>query len=222
METKIIQIKDDCGEGLIKDSFSKKKTKKRNPAQGYVKIYDVKDGGKKKLLGKHNHILYNGREWLAQRLINANNPSVPTDHNDFINWIGLGKGGTNGIDWLTAIDPTDTDIGLSSEVPIHATDTACADFRSSWYYKHHFDSIVYEQDPPNGNKYLIMKITITIGTDDANDTTTNNHYLNEAVLFVSDSSISHNGNFYPFSRITFPTIVKDTSREIIFEWYIYV
>jgi hypothetical protein len=163
-----------------------------------------------------------GREWLVQRLVNEDNASVSSSYDDWINWFGLGNGGTDGIDYLTAISPTDSDLGLSSEVPIHASDVACADYRSSWYWKHPIDSISYQQDGANNNKYLIKKITITIGTDDANDTTTDNNYLNEAALFCSDSASSHNGAQHVFSRVTFPTIVKDTFRELIFEWYIYV
>ena len=179
---KQIKIHDNYGKNCIADSV-RKFNGSRKP-EGFVEIYDINEDGIKKLLGKHNLVVYQGREWLAQRAFDTNNSgaTVPNTKDLFISWFGLGSGGT-GVDPLDPTDPTNTDVDLDTEVSIHATDTACTDYRSGAYWKHPFASVTYSDDAANDNKDLIAVVQINIGTDDANG---NN--LSEAGLFFSDSA----------------------------------
>ena len=68
-----------------------------------------------------------------------------------------------------------------------------------------------------------MRFTTTIGIDDAND-----ERLSEAGLFTSESNaggwggVGDSKTFTLFARVTFPTIIKDATRRLIFVWYLYV
>ncbi len=219
MEETIVQINDKYGDECLKDSVVQESPDARKP-QGYVEIYEVDDNNEKQLIGKNNLVVYQAREWIAERILNTNNASTSTTPAMWINWLGVGSGGAPVGDPLNPNTPVSTNTDLDTALPIHATDTNCADFDGSDYYKHPFDSIEYQQDASNNNEYLIAKITTTIGTDDANDSGSQN--LNEAGLFVSDSDAGGaSGPFYLFSRVTFPTIVKDITRQLMFIWYIY-
>jgi hypothetical protein len=219
MEKILVKVQDNIRDSIKDDFTMGNKSEVRKP-EGYVEIYDVDSNGNKKLLGKHNLVVYLGREWIAQRLSTTDNASVSSDPTDYISWLGIGVGGT-GVDPLIPTSPVDADLDLDTEVPIHATDPTCADFRLGAYYKHPFDQITFEQDPSNGNSYVIIKIQTTLGTDDANNSSPNNN-ISEAGLFVSQSNVSHNGSQYLFSRVTFPTIIKDATRQIMFIWYLYL
>ena len=64
------------------------------------------------------------------------------------------------------------------------------------------------------------KISTTIGEDDAVDNPY--HLINEAGLYVASSGAgAHAGDFYLFAKITFPSITKTDTRELIIEWTIY-
>ncbi len=220
MKRQVIKVKENYRD-TIRDHCDNNEERIPGRPEGYVEIYDVDpDSGERQLVGKHNLVVYLGREWLLNRMTETDNASISPTYTDYISWLGVGIGGT-GVDPLVPTAPTDSDTNLDTEVPIHATDTACADYRTGNYYKHPFDTILFEQDPANGNSYIIIKIITTLGTDDANNASPNNN-LSEAGLFVSQSNVSHNGDQYLFSRVTFPTIIKDTSRQIVFIWYIYL
>jgi hypothetical protein len=132
----------------------------------------------------------------------------------------LGTGGVDQSDPFTPISPTNQNTNLITPIMINSTDTNCGDHRDSpvaGFYKHPFDSIEFEQDEMNDNKYLVTKITVTIDSYDAND-----HLLSEAGLFVSTTSAaSHTGPFYLYARVTFPAQYKDSNRSLLFVWYIY-
>lgn len=216
MSTTEVVVKDKYGDKCLKDSMCPV-SGCRKP-EGYVEIYEVdKKTGKRKLVGKQNLVVYIGREYVASRIVNQENDNITPDEDEFLGWFGVGTGGAPLGDPLNPNAPISTDTSLSTEVSIHDTDTDCGDFRSGAYYKHPFDSIEFEQDTDNNSQWLIVKITMTLGDDDANG---NN--LNEAAIYTADSNAGeHTGPFNMFSLITYPTLVKDATRQIIFIWYLY-
>lgn len=215
--THLVKIKDYYGDCIGDSCISPPIKERKGGVQGFVEIFEIDENGNKKLVGKNNLVLYQGREWIAERIFNAENGNTSTTRNMYISWLGLGTGGCPIGDPLTPDAPISTDTNLDVEVPINATDTNCADFRGGNYYKHPLDAVTFEQDPSNGNKYLIANCAITISNLDANG-----YNLNEAGLFLSSSNVGgHTGPFYLFARITFPTIVKDSTRQLMFIWYVY-
>jgi len=219
MEEIKVVVNDKYAEHCIRDAVMNRPTGDRKP-EGYVEIYEIKEGEDKKLIGKSNLVVYQGREWIAERIFNTNNTNTPTSEAEFISWLGLGSGGAPVGDPLNPTAPSSLNTDLDTEVPINTTGATLGDLRSGSYYKHPFDSIEYQQDASNSNKWLIVKVTTTIGTNNANGSGSQN--LNEAGLFTAASAAGgYSGNFFMFSRVTFPTIVKDTSRQLMFMWYIY-
>jgi hypothetical protein len=215
-ETIVVNIDDNYGDSCIQDSVNSVGTKARKP-EGFVEIYSVDENGDKKLVGKHNLVLYVGREWIASRICNLDNSNIAADPDEFISWLGLGNGGTPIGDPLNPNTPVNTTGGLSNEIPVHTSDVSCADFRGGSYYKHPLDSIIFQQDALNDDSWLILKVTTTISSDHAN-----NENLSEAALYTSNSLTGgHGGPFNIFSIVTFPTIVKDDSRQLVFYWYLY-
>jgi len=114
---------------------------------------------------------------------------------------------------------------LANRIMINATDASSADYHvissgyaDKGYYKHPFDNIIFERDLLNDSKWLVVKVTTTIGTDDANG-----FQLSEAGLFSSESRVGgYSGQFSLFARVTFPSMVKTTDRRLIFVWYLYL
>ncbi len=218
METISIKSTDHYGDNCLKDSVVGVKPLDRLSPKGYVEIFEKDENGNQKLVGKSNLVLYVGREWIAERLVNINNPNTTLTKDMFLSWLGVGIGGALISDPLNPISPNSNDTNLTTETNFNATGTTYADFRGGFYYKHPFDSITFDQDTANNNKYLIINITTTIGTDDCNGAN-----INEAGLFLSESvAPAYDGPFSIFSKITFPTIVKSDTRQLIFVWYIYV
>lgn len=224
IETIEIKSVENYGDSLG-DSFNGKSSGDRIKPKGYVEVYEEGKDGKKQLVGRHNLVLYLGREWLAQRIVDKNNTNVTPTNDEYINWFGLGDGGVITGDPFTPSPPVITDTDLSSRVMINATDSSAADYHTvasgypeEGYYKIPFDSIEFEQDSNNDDNWLVIKITITVGVDDANG-----KQLSEAGLFTAASNAGgYSGNFNIFSRVTFPSIVKTSDRRIIFNWYLYV
>ena len=215
-ETLVVNIDDNYGSSCIQDSVNGVDNKARKP-EGYVEIFSIDKDGKKQKVGKSNLVLFTGREWIASRICNIKNPGIDQDETEYINWFGLGNGGTPAGDPLNPNVPVNTDTDLSSEIPLHATDTSCADERSGQFYKHPFDSIEFQQDALNDDSWLILKVTTTISVDHANG-----YNLNEAGLFTSNSNVGGSGGpFNIFSIVTFPSIVKDDTRQLVFYWYLY-
>jgi len=185
----------------------------------------VNENNNKKLLGRYNLVLYIGREWLAQRIFNVNNINITSTREEFISWFGLGNGGVIPGDPLNPSPPTLDDEGLSSEVMISPSDSSAADYHvvdvdhpEEGYYKIPFDSVIFESDALNNDRWLVINVTTTVGASYAND-----KQLSEAGLFSAASSVGgYTGNFTIFSRVTFPSIVKTTDRRLIFSWFIYV
>jgi len=225
IQTIEVIAKDYYGDECLADSVGNQPVVRKTP-HGYVEIYEVDDNGKKKLVGKSNLVLYYGREMLAQRLVNiSNNPNVTPTKDEFITWFGLGDGGVILGDPLNPSPPVLTDTELSSNVMITATDSSAADYHvispgylKEGYYKIPFDGIEFEQDELNDDKWLVLKIQITVGSGYANG-----EQLSEAGLFSAESGVGgYTGQFSLFARVTFPSIVKTADRRLIFSWYLYV
>lgn len=228
MNKKIETFEINCTENYnecLKDSVNKTSKTDRIKPKGYVEIYELCDDGKKKLLGKHNLVLYLGREWLAQRIVNRQNTNITATKDEYITWFGLGDGGVIPGDPFNPSPPVITNTDLATRIMINATDSSAADYHvvsggypEEGYYKIPFDTLAFEQDAENDDAWLVIKITVTVGTDDANG-----KQLSEAGLFTAESSSGgYSGNFTIFSRVTFPSIVKTSDRRIIFNWYLYV
>jgi hypothetical protein len=228
IKTTEVEIHDHYGDECLGDSINRDMSSERRPI-GEVHVFEIDDKGKKQLVRKNNLVVYNGREALAQMLIGKNNSSslnAPDSKDHFLSWFGLGDGGVLSADPLDPIPPTLTNTGLNSEVMISATDSSNADYHllsesgysKTGYYKHPFDQVEFERDPLNDDKWLVIKVTVTIGVDDANG-----EQISEAGLFtaVSDSA-GWSGDFFLFARVTFSSIVKTSDRRLVFVWYLYV
>lgn len=221
-----ILARDFYGEDCFLDRISAKDYRdEKTPPTGYVEIYEEDENGKKQLLGKHNLVLYQGREWVAQKLVNKDNSNVNSIKEDFLSWFGLGTGGVISGDPFDPSPPTLTDTELTTLTMITATDSSAADYQTidashdvEGYYKIPYDSIEFEQDVLNDDKWLVMKIITTVGVDYANG-----KQLSEAGLYVSSSTTGgYSGDFTLFSRVTFPSLVKTSDRRLIFSWFLYV
>jgi hypothetical protein len=223
IKTTEIVVKEMYGDNCFRDSM-KPGGIKRGP-KGFVEVYEVQPNGEKVLVSKSNLILYLGREWVAQRIMNLNNPSVTPTKDEILYWFGLGDGGVDPADPLDPIAPIITDTDLYSRLMINATDASCSDYHvtgvgypDTGYYKKYFDSVEFEQDNLNDDKWLVIKITFTVGVDDANG-----GLISEAGLFSAESdSGGYPGPFSIFARVTFPTIIKTDDRQLIFRWYLFV
>jgi len=223
IKTTEIIIQEKYGEDCICDSMNRKNAKERSP-KGYVEIYDVLDNGTKQLVGKNNLVLYMGREWLASRAFNLANPFISPSQSEFISWFGLGDGGVIPGDPFNPAPPTITNTDLASRVMINPTDASCADYHivepgypEEGFYKKPLESIEFNVDNLNNDKYLIVKVSIAIASGDANG-----KQLSEAALYTSESNVGgYGGPFHIFARVTFPSIVKTSDRRLIFAWFLY-
>lgn len=218
-KTEVIKIvaKDKYGESCLQDRLNQMEKSDRRP-KGYVEIYEVSEDGKDKLIGKSNLVLYQGREWLISRAFNVVNGSITPLPTEFIYWVGLGDGGCYGYDPLTPIPPTNLDTELNNPIPINLTNSAYADFvTGEGYYKMPYEDLEYEEDPDNDDKFLVAKVTINVGVDDANG-----YALSEAGLYTAAStSGGYAGPFNLYAKVTFSSVVKTSTRQLIFVWYLY-
>lgn len=228
----IIEARDFYGDKCLADKVNANTSQSRRP-QGQVHIYEQTDDGSKKIIHKSNLVVYIGREMLAQRLVNKNNPFLTTPTKDeFVSWFGLGEGGVRAADPLDPIPPINNDEYLASPIPVSDSSASVyADFHTAGdvypgggtytatgSYVKGFDDIEFEADVLNDNKQLILKITTTIGVNDANG-----YQLSEAGLFSAESNAGgHSGNFTLFAKVTFPSLIKTVERRLIFVWYLYV
>lgn len=229
-----IEARDYYGDKCLADQVNANNSHSRRP-QGQVHVYEQTDDGRKKLIHKSNLVVYIGREMLAQRLVNVDNPNLTTPTKDeFVSWFGLGEGGVRPADPLDPVPPVNTDEYLSSPVPVSdSSGSVYADYHTAGdpfagggtypatgSYVKGFDSggVEFEQDVLNDSKYLLIKLTTTIGVNDANG-----YQLSEAGLFSAESSSGgYSGNFTLFAKVTFPSLIKTIERRLIFVWYLYV
>lgn len=216
-ETIKIVIKDKYGESCLNDSNRRDKMKTSKPS-GFVEIYEVKDNDEKKLLGKSNLVVYQGREWLISSAFQIDNANIDPKSDEFICWFGLGDGGCVEGDPLDPIPPTNLDTELNSRIPINLTNTSYGDFvTGEGYYKMPLTSVTYLTDDDNSSKYLIASVSVNLGVDDANG-----YSLSEAGLYTAASSAAgYSGDFHLYAKMTFESIAKTASRHLVFVWYVY-
>lgn len=213
----------------LKDSFGRTIQSPRRPPNKVV-IHAINADGRRVFLQESkNLVVYSGREWVAERLFNLNNVDTTSTASEAIYWFGVGSGGASG-DPLVPVPPTNNDTELLDETPItsDATTTIYADWHNKsgtgYWFKHPFDSVVFEQDSNNDNRYLIAKVTTTLSTSECNIAGSGSwNDLSEAGLFISQSDVAgSSGPWTLFARVTFSTIQKTSSRSLVFTWYIYL
>ena len=212
------------GDNCLGDSAFVGQNDPRRP-KGWVEVWEVDPkSGQKKLLNKSNLIVYLGREFIVQRIFDVNNTNASPTKDEFLYWMGFGSGGVRPADPLTPTPPTLTDTDLNSLVMVSATDSSAADYHvvggdypETGYYKIPFDNVEFERDYNNEDKWLVGKITTTLGTAMANG-----KQISEAGLYTAESRVpGYGGPFHMFARVTFPTLIKTVDRRIVFIWYIY-
>lgn len=228
----IIESRDFYGDKCLADKVNANNSQSRRP-QGEVQVYEESENGRK-IIHKSNLVVYVGREMLAQRLVNIDNPNFATPTKDeFISWFGVGEGGVRPADPLDPVPPINSDEYLYSPVPMSDSSAFIyADYHVSGdpypgggtypatgsYVKQFDNDPEFEADVLNDSKYLVIKFTTTVGVNDANG-----YQLSEAGLFSAESSTpGYSGNFTLFARVTFPSLIKTTDRRLVFVWYIYV
>lgn len=214
----------------LNDSINSKNREKKYRPRGYVYVYstDVNDPSSKQLISENkvdpvdddeNLIVYSGREWVASRIFNVDNSNITPSSNGFLYWIGVGTGGAVSGDIFTPESPTNSDTDLDNPIPISADNTDYADERYDGYYKKPYEAIDFQQDEENDDAWLVVKITVVLTGSDANSADP----LNEAGIYIAESnSPGFTGPFTLFSRVTFSSIQKDSTRQLTLVWYIYV
>jgi len=222
-ETLVIKSTEKLSE-VFKDSSNNSTTERR--PKGYVEIYErTNDGVDKQLVGKCNLVVLQGRELIGQSLTGVTNDNTRTKADEKIYWFGLGTGGVSSGDPFSPNPPLSTDTDLTNEVPFGIDSTNCTDLVAGKYYKHNLDKVEFEIDGENEDAYLITKITINIGIEDVQHSP--EYLISEAGLFTCSNNTPGQARDLPYSqyhmfaRITFPSIVKTNTRELVFLWYIY-
>lgn len=221
--TEII-TRDYYGDNCLVDQVNANRPQERKP-QGEVHIYEDTGKGTKKLIHKSNLVLYFGREMLAQRLVNFENAYTTPTKDEYVSWFGLGDGGVRPADPLDPTPPISTDTDIYSNVMISELTSSYGDYHvaggsypKTGYYKKQFDSIEFERDALNDDKWLVIRIQTTIDANDANG-----EQLSEAGLFSAESNLAaYSGQFSLFARVTYPSLIKTEERRLIFVWYLYV
>ena len=212
------------GDNCLGDASGRNSSQERRP-KGWVEIWEEDPKtGLKKLINKSNLIVYQGREMVAQRIFDVENANAVPTKDEFLYWMGFGSGGVRPADPLVPTPPTLTDTDLNSLVMISATDSSAADYHvaggdypETGFYKYPFDNVEYERDYNNEDKWLIGKITTTLGIALANG-----KQISEAGLYSAEQRTpGYSGQFSLFACVTFPTLIKTVDRRIVFIWYIY-
>ena len=175
--------------------------------------------------------------------------AVAGNKDHFLTWFGLGQGAADtecspgSGDVFAPEPPTNEDKELACPVMINVSDSSSADYHfindpsypggncqgtgglypATGNYKHPFNAVSFEQDNLNDNKWIVVKISIVIGIDDGNGTNPAGQALNEAGLYTAASSVGgYSGGFALFARVTFPTLLKDSTRRLQFVWYLFL
>jgi hypothetical protein len=219
----------------LSDSFGDRKKDGRGPI-GRVKIFERRVEGTDKVLylvgQSPNLIVYHGRNWLMQRAF-AQDLSGFTNWNTYkLGWFAIGTGAAVA-NPLSPTAPALSNIALATHGVI-GSGTNYVTVGGRQY--HVLDSITYEEDDEvttysGSDNYLVAKVTTTLATNEANNDSGASGYsgyeyyqdINEAGLFFSDyKTISPAPTVMQmFARVTFPTIRKTNTTELVFNWYIY-
>jgi len=167
----------------------------------------------------------------------------------WINWFGLGQGAADtecnpgSGDVFAPEPPTNEDTELACPIMVNPTDASSADYHllgeagypggdcqgtggnypATGYYKLPLSGISFEKDALNDNRWIVIRISTIVGIDDANGSLIGGQPINEAGLYTATSDAgSHSGDFALFARVTFPTLLKDSTRRLQFVWYLFV
>lgn len=229
--------------------FDKLGSSSGNQLKGRFRIFERKVGDSKLYLVEDttNLIVYHGRNWLIQRAFNTDLTARPNWKSNYISWFALGSGGAVVGDPLTPAAPDLTDVTLDTHVALGGSGGNVITHQTLDY--HTFDPgyprLIHdgtvssdpdidlsctETDPGDAltypcDSFLIAESKVTIAADEGNGGGSQN--INECGLFVSPSHLVGDApgfgatDIQMFARVTFSTIVKDSSRELIFSWYVY-
>lgn len=212
-----------------KTSMSKEKQEKPRP-RGHVFVYSspADNSEEKELIedrkidpveDDENLVVYSGREWVASRLFNVNNTNITPEEDAYITWFGIGTGGATEGDPFTPLDPQNTDTELIEPVPVSPGNTNYGDLRTDGYFKKQLEGVDFDVDDSNDNAWLVAKVTLILEGQDGNVADP----LSEAGLFIAkEDTAGYNGPYTLFSRVTFSSIQKDSTRQLTFIWYVYV
>lgn len=204
-----------------KVTVSESKNETLKPRKGFVQIIDKKTGEylvKDKPCefggtGKNNLVVWEGREVIPQILFEKNRVLDSGEKDLRVRWLSIGSGGADAVTPFNPIAPSTDNTQLVSEAIIDSTNPLYTDGGR----KKPFDSIVFEQDAENDNRYLIAKVTTTLLYQDANGVK-----LNEMALWLSETNDPLTAStFKMLARVTTSTILLDEDRELIVLWYIY-
>jgi hypothetical protein len=187
--------------------------------KGRVTIHSIDELGYKKLeVDTHNLVVYTGRAWLLPMLFNIANPSISTGLGLGIYWISFGSGGAPSNNLFSPIPPSSTDTSITT-VTINANDTNLANSGTMMPVNNssYSSSVTYQQDPNLGNQYLIAQVSALLSQTQAN-----NNYINEAALWISNSNNASSATtFAMFAHVTFPSLYKTSSIQLVFNWYVH-
>ncbi len=231
--TKIVS-EDNYGEECIRDQVFEEDANSRRRPRGEVHVYELDQKvnilnkedldniiKNTKPIMKSNLVVYTGREWLCSRAVQINNPNIDPTWNEHICWFGIGTGGATIGDPFNPTPPINNDTELGNVVPISPSDGSLGDYRTSpetGYYKKQFYSVEFEQDNLNDDSWLISKFTTVITANEANTV----EPLSEAGIYIASSDAQgFAGPFTLFARVTFPSITKNNTRQLVFIWYVY-
>jgi len=167
----------------------------------------------------------------------------------WVNWFGLGQGAADtecnpgSGDVFAPEPPTNEDTELACPIMINVSDASCADYHilgdpgypggdcqgtgglypTTGNYKHPLSDISFEKDSLNDNRWIVIRISVIVGIDDANGSLTAGQAINEAGLYTAASDVgAYSGDFALFARVTFPTLLKNSSRRLQFVWFLFV
>ena len=98
----------------LKDSFGRRIQSPNRPPNKVV-IHAINADGKVEFLQESkNLVIYQGREWVAERLFNLNNVDTTAVPGDAIYWFGVGSGGAGRVHVVPACGRTvETQRGLA-------------------------------------------------------------------------------------------------------------
>ena len=170
--------------------------------KGHFTMKEIDTG--KIIVDKDNHIVINGRSWLMQKMFGMPLSQDIETFNWVPGWFSMGSGGCAVDAPFIPIWPTDTDDNLFNPESFGRTggQYCAADDRFKM-----IDSVSF----PNN---LTAKLVMTLDYKDLTD-----KYINEAGMFIGETTTYSNTNFLMFSHVTFPTYYKSIYQKVSIEWF---
>ena len=169
-----------------------------------IKVLDTEGN----IIQKHhteNLVVIVGRSWLMQKAFNVDYDSSNPVRHLFLSWFEVGSGGADPSTPFTPIAPNDSDTALFNRVQFGTNPAIYTDGG----YKKNFTSLEYPDE-------TTAKLILTVDNTEVADGT----LINEAGIFAGNSSDPTAATeFNLFSHATFPSIYKDSTNEIVIEWY---